>query len=142
MTPITFTIPVCPASLQFSGKRVMVRAGRPIFFKQKKASDWEKIVGWYANPHRPANALEGPLKLAVTYVLKRPIALNAKRYSRERIPAPKRPDLDNLQKNLQDAVKGFWIDDAQIVKLDISKCYAAVAETPRIEITIDTYVAD
>lgn len=135
----SFTIPVCPQSLQFSGRRVMVRNGKPIFFKQKKAADWIKVVEWYAVPHRPASPFDGPLTLEAVYVLKRPVALNAKKHPRTRIPCTKRPDLDNLQKNLQDSIKGFWLDDAQIVHLNIRKYYAAVAETPKIEISIYTY---
>jgi Holliday junction resolvase RusA-like endonuclease len=139
MNIISFTIPVCPASLQFSGRRVMVKNGRPVFFKQKKASDWEKIVGWYSTPYRPATPFTGPLRMSVVFVLKRPVALNAKKFTRDRIPCPKRPDLDNLQKNLQDSVKGFWEDDSQIVSLFLKKVYAATDETPKIEISISQY---
>ena len=37
MTPITFTIPVCPQALQTSGNRLVMVAGKPRFFKNPKA---------------------------------------------------------------------------------------------------------
>ena len=139
MKPISFTIPVCPMSLQNSGRRVMVRNGTPIFYKQKKAKDWEKLIEYTANPHKPARPYEGPISMRVEFVLKRPIALNRKKFNPGRIPCPKRPDADNMQKCLQDSLKGFWLDDAQIVELHLIKVYASKTETPKIEVSIHPY---
>jgi len=134
---IEFTIPVDPMSVQFSGKRVMVRAGKPIFFKQKKVVKWEQSIEWLTAPYRPAVLLEGALEMKVLYVLRRPKVLMAKKHSTDRIWNIHRPDLDNLQKGLQDAIKGFWHDDAQIVRLNLGKCYAAIGEDPKIEVKIN-----
>ena len=133
---ITFTIPVLPVSLQNSGRKVMVMGGRPVFYKEKKAKDWIKVVDFYAAPHKPSKPIEGPIKLSLDFVLKRPVALNAKKFSQGRIPADKRPDTDNLCKCLTDALTGFWVDDAQVTTLEASKWFAARAETPRIEVSI------
>lgn len=40
----------------------------------------------------------------------------------------KKPDLDNMAKQLKDAMSrtGVWGDDRQVVSLRCSKCYAAV----------------
>lgn len=46
----------------------------------------------------------------------------------------KKPDCDNIAKNINDALNGIaYVDDAQIVKETIEKWYAA---TPQVEITI------
>ena len=47
---------------------------------------------------------------------------------RGEIAHTKKPDLDNMAKQLKDAMSrsGFWGDDRQVVSLRCSKCYAAV----------------
>jgi Holliday junction resolvase RusA-like endonuclease len=112
--------------------------GRAIFYKDQKAKNWIKVVGFYANPHAPAEPYEGAIKLTLTFVMKRPVALNGKKNNQGRIPADKRPDTDNLCKCTTDALIGFWIDDAQIAELHASKWYAAKTEQPKIVITIES----
>lgn len=138
MKPITFHIPVVPVSLQNSGRRVCVMGGRAIFYKDQKAKDWIKVVGFYANPHRPASLITEPVRLTLTFVMKRPVALNAKKHNQGRIPADKRPDTDNLSKCLTDALVGFWDDDARICHLSASKYFAGKTEMPHIEVTIES----
>ena len=138
MNPISFVIPVVPKSLQNSGRKAMCMGGRVIFYKAPEAKDWIKVVGFYANPHVPAKPIDGAIRLTLTFVMKRPVALNAKKFNQGRIPADKRPDTDNLCKCTIDAMLGFWIDDAQITELDASKWYASRTETPRIEVTIQS----
>lgn len=135
---VAFTIPVCPQSLQFSGKRVMVRNGKPVFFKTKKAATFTNVVALFSNQHLPPRPVIGPIRMQVCYVLKRPLALSGKKHPQGRIAHTKRPDCDNLQKGLQDALKGFWEDDAQICDLHIVKFYAAKGESPKIEISIES----
>ena len=138
MKPISFTIPVTPVSLQNSGRRVCVMGGRAIFYKDASAKNWIKVVGFYANQHRPANLIAEPVRLTLTFVMKRPIALNAKKHSTGRIPADKRPDTDNLSKCLTDALVGFWDDDARICELRASKYFAGKTEMPHIEVSIES----
>ena len=115
----------------------MVRGGKPVFFKQQHVIRWEQSVEWLAAPYRPEKPLEGALEMEVMFVLKRPKSMQGKKFSEWRIWMTKRPDVDNLQKGLQDALKGFWLDDSQIVKLHLSKCYTALNEGPKIEIKIN-----
>lgn len=112
--------------------------GRAIFYKDEKAKDWIKVVGFYANQFRPAQLIEEPVKLTLTFVMKRPIALNAKKYPAGRIPADKRPDTDNLSKCLTDALVGFWDDDARICHLSATKYFAGKTEMPHIEVSIES----
>jgi Holliday junction resolvase RusA-like endonuclease len=112
--------------------------GRAIFYKDASAKNWIKVVGFYANQHRPAKLIEEPVRLTLTFVMKRPVALNAKKYSTGRIPADKRPDADNLSKGLTDALEGFWDDDARICELRASKYFAGKTEMPHIEVSIES----
>lgn len=56
---------------------------------------------------------------------------------RGEIAHTKKPDLDNMAKQLKDAMSrtGFWGDDRQVVSLRCSKCYAAV---PHWEVAVYT----
>jgi Holliday junction resolvase RusA-like endonuclease len=140
--PISLTLPISPRSIQFSGKRVMVRAGRPVFFKNKQAVGFQSQVASYAASSAPPELLTCPISLSVVFVVQRPKALGGKRHPAGRIPAVKRPDLDNLVKGLLDAIKGYWVDDSQIVSMQLQKHYAAKEEKPHIHITIDEYRAE
>ena len=133
---IRFIIPVCPMSLQTSGKQMVIRKGRPIFFKTQKASDYQKIIRLYASQHRPKEPWECPIYLQVDYFLERPARLNTKAHGAGAQYHDKRPDLDNLQKGTQDAFKGFWLDDSQIVALNIRKYYCPFGEKPWIAISM------
>ena len=136
MSSISFVIPTEPKSLQNSGRKVMCKGGRAIFYKAPEAKAWIKVVGFYANPHVPAQYIQGPISLTLTFVMKRPVALNGKKFNQGRIPFDKRPDTDNLSKGFTDALVGFWMDDSQITELHASKWYAAKGEMPKIEVAI------
>lgn len=52
-------------------------------------------------------------------------------------PPRPRPDVDNIQKGIQDALKGIaYGDDSQIIRGDVTKRYAARGEQGKTEITI------
>ena len=133
---IMFIIPVCPMSLQTSGKQIIIRKGRPLFFKTPKASDYQKIIRLYANKYRPKTPWSCPIRMVVDYFLPRPARLNTKKIPACQQYAEKRPDLDNLQKGTQDAFQGFWEDDSQIVELSMRKFYCAVGERGRITLEL------
>jgi Holliday junction resolvase RusA-like endonuclease len=139
MEAVSFIVPIMPASMQGAGKRAMSMGGRVVFFKEKRAKDYETAIKFYASPHIPKEKFTGPVKLTIAFVLKRPASLNGKKFPQERIPATKRPDLDNLVKfSVQDCLSAFWEDDSLVTQLIASKWYAAVNEQPKIEIAIES----
>lgn len=72
--------------------------------------------------------MQGPLRLEVTFYLRRP----ASRAKKHRYP-DRRPDVENLVKSVMDALTGIlWADDAQVVTLNAQKRYG----DPRAEITV------
>jgi Holliday junction resolvase RusA-like endonuclease len=126
-----FTIKVIPKPLQTSGKRLVVVNGKPRFFKSSAATAYQREIALQSARHLPAQPHEGPLSLRLSFVLPRP-----QRVKGGCLLADKRPDLDNLIKGTQDALAGFWRDDAQIVCLIAGKKYAPEGHFPCIGVTI------
>lgn len=67
--------------------------------------------------------LKGPLLIIAHYKIPSPLGLSTKRRKAQNyLPHLKKPDGDNLEKFLNDALSGVvWVDDAQIVWLLRSK---------------------
>ena len=72
---------------------------------------------------RPQPLLKGPLLVIVHFVLPAPISQpETRRRKQNLLPHMKRPDGDNLEKYLNDALSGVvWNDDAQITWILRSK---------------------
>ena len=122
---ISFTIPVAAKSVQTGGKRMMIRGGKPLFFKDKATDTYDKSIIALAARHRPVLPLTGPLRVAIEFFLSRPKNRMRKCDAEGSIWCDKRPDIDNLVKGVLDPLTklGFWQDDSQITTLVVSKCY-------------------
>lgn len=84
--------------------------------------------------------LDGPLEMSVIYVFSRPKSLGSRNPIRQ--PRPHRPDLDNLDKALLDALNGqAYKDDQQICRLTSTKVYAALDEDPCIEVELTPFIS-
>lgn len=99
-----------------------VPKGRPRFtrsghvYTPKKTKEFEKLVKLKAR-QAVTEQLEGPLEMEVMFFIRKP-----KTVKRE-YPEVK-PDLDNLEKALKDALNGVvYRDDAQIVRKISCKLY-------------------
>jgi Holliday junction resolvase RusA-like endonuclease len=80
-------------------------------------------------------AMQGPLAIELVFVLPRPKL--PKKLGTHRLPHAKRPDFDNLEKSVVDALTGLaWNDDAQLCDVRTMKWIAAADEVPHVEITI------
>ena len=72
------------------------------------------------------------------FVMPRPQRLLRKIDPSERIPHCQKPDRDNLDKAVLDALTGIaWIDDCQVHAGCIEKWFAAKDEQPHVRITIE-----
>lgn len=99
---------------------------------------WQQVAGVLMRQgygRRPRH--EGPVCLDVVAVLERPARLAGtarKPVPRGRLPAPKTPDKDNIEKLVADALKLAEVvkDDAQIVDGGTTKVYAAIGEGPSV----------
>lgn len=81
--------------------------------------------------------LGGPLRCDLVFVLPRPKSLIWKTRAMPRAYHAAKPDRDNLDKSVMDALKGLaWNDDAQVCQGSIEKWIAAGDEQPHVLIHI------
>ena len=84
---------------------------------KKRVVDAAKAVMFASRMESP---LQGPIKLDVTFYMKRPKATPV-----TETWCIKRPDLDNMEKLLNDALQGvLFDDDSQVCVINSSKLYA------------------
>ncbi len=82
--------------------------------------------------------LEGPFGVSIVFVFPRPASMMWKRKPMPRVRHTGRPDRDNLDKAVLDAMKGLiFRDDAQVCAGTIEKWIAAGDEQPHVTIVIE-----
>jgi Holliday junction resolvase RusA-like endonuclease len=107
------------------------KTGRP--FTPKKTIDYERRVAWLCAPVR----IEGPVRVDVLAVFKRPQKLNAKRHPDGLMPYAGRTDLDNVIKAVLDGLQGrAFINDRQVIDINARARYAERGGTPRTQIEV------
>ena len=121
----SFWVPGKPRS-QLRPRAVRTLTGKVRVYSAGSAADWKAAIRAAAHRHTPASALDGPLAIVLRFYFKRPRRLWGDEHSIEAIPYTAKPDLDNLEKPVLDALTAaqWWRDDAQIVRLQSSKHYA------------------
>lgn len=96
-------------------------------FNQKEA------IRWQLRPHAPKEPLKGPVSVNLHFYLPVPktVRKHVKTQMLNGIAMPyKRPDLDNLAYLVTNAmIDLIYIDDAQIVNLNLRKRYAEIPKT-------------
>lgn len=97
--------------------------GRPRFTRQghaytpDKTRKYEAELRLWASKFAPKKPLTGPLRIEVIFNLQKP------KKPKSKFPIT-RPDIDNYFKCM-DAFNGLlWVDDSQIVQVDMRKYYA------------------
>lgn len=81
--------------------------------------------------------LDGPLRVDIEFVFPRTKSQTWKTRPMPRIPHAKKPDRDNLDKAVLDALNGLlWVDDAQVCDGRLTKWIAAGDEQPHVAITV------
>ena len=124
---IKFTLPIIPTAQ--ARPKVTVRNGFARGYKTEAQQANERTLEAWLKDHAPGKPLDGPLVLEFVAAMPVPASVSkrvrAAMLSGEDMPA-KRPDLDNVCKNLTDCMTRlqFWHDDAQIVCLHCEKIYA------------------
>lgn len=99
---------------------------------------WRELVARCEEYGNPPEALAGPLALELVVLMPRPARLRTKKSPDGRVPHVGVPDADNLAKAAMDALTmaGAWVDDAQVVRLVVTKSYASKVEAPGAAITL------
>jgi Holliday junction resolvase RusA-like endonuclease len=111
-----------------------------VAYKSAGQKSAEAVLDDLLSKRAPEKPLDGPLVLE--FIAGMPIPASTSKKQREamlrgEIAHTKKPDLDNMAKQLKDAMTraGFWRDDKQVVALRCSKRYAAV---PHWEVAVYT----
>jgi Holliday junction resolvase RusA-like endonuclease len=126
---IEFIVPGQPAP---KGRPKFARRGKGVVaYTPAKTAAYETLV-----QHAARVAMAGrvptarPVKLVVNLALQVPASWSKRRRALAiagEIRATKKPDADNVLKGLKDGCNGIvWIDDAQVVRIDLSKEYGAI----------------
>lgn len=104
-----------------------VAKGRPRFTKQgraytpKKTKEFTDAIKKMAYQQYKNGPIKDAIHCTVVFMIKKP-----KTVTRE-YPTVK-PDLDNLEKSLYDALNGIaYVDDSQIISHNVSKKYGSVS---------------
>lgn len=96
--------------------------------KNNKA--WELLVREEAGKHRPPALLLGPIRLSLTFHMKKPKSLPKRKPA---LPI-KKPDLSKMFRSVEDALTGvIYRDDAQIVQGYAEKIYS---DAPGVEVRV------
>lgn len=117
MIEITLDMKIPSATAQQIG--LAVRNGRAYTYKKQKVRDAEKEFAIRLMPHRPKKPIEGAVFLSIEWYY------GTKDKKKQYTLKTTRPDLDNLNKILQDSLVkvGFMKDDSQIARLKATKAW-------------------
>ena len=130
---ISFTIPGVPIP---QPRPSVTRTGR-VFYKANGCREWRQAIALTASRLFPVPD-DGPWKIQAVYIFERPPSHYTKSGKLTRaakaIQIPPRPDVDNLNKALNDALEGvIYNNDSQIGWQEAGKVYGDKART---EVTI------
>lgn len=151
MKSVLFRIPMVPKG-QSRGRVGAMRIGtngdgsaryRGMIFEDKKAKEHKSTLRSMAAPHMPTERFTGPVEVRILAIFPRPKALCAvSKRTGEPLAAPGRrwhtskPDKDNIEKAVLDALKDWWDDDAQVCVGCTFKQVAAFDEQPHYQIFV------
>jgi Holliday junction resolvase RusA-like endonuclease len=120
------TIPLVPKPQARS--RFSTRGGFAKAYKSKEQRTEEEFIMFYLKEHVPAQPIQTGVKLKVICYMPIPKSTSKKKRALMEIgqvPHIKKPDLDNLLKNIMDCMTKmqFWKDDRQVFDIHIVKRY-------------------
>lgn len=136
-----FELPITPPTATAQQKKHYYNKnlGRVATYKPKNVVSAENLLMTALYVHKPASPLGGALSVSIVFYF--PFKkTEKKRVIKAGLPVPKvtKPDLDNMAKNVLDAMTklGYWDDDALICNLNLRKYYAPQG---KIAISIDKF---
>ena len=120
------TIPLVPAPQKRA--RFSTRGGFAKAYKSKEQRSEEEFIMFYLKEHVPPSPIECGVKLKVICYM--PIPKSTSKKNRAlmelgQVPHIKKPDLDNLLKNIMDCMTKlqFWRDDSLVFETHALKRY-------------------
>lgn len=128
MTALDFTLHCVPTAQQ-RPRHMRTKSGIDVTYKSSAQRSNEATLDALLALHAPENPLTGGLELHFTAFMPLPMSESKKRKKAMlsgHIGHTVKPDLDNLCKQLKDAMtrSRFWHDDRQVVRLVCEKVYS------------------
>ena len=140
---IKFTIPAVPVAQPRQRHSVVCGHVRNYTPSKHPVNAFKATVAWCARAAYSGPIIDGPIGVYLNFVFPRTKNMIWKTKPMPRVWIPKRPDDDNLEKSVWDALSGVaWRDDCLICRNLTEKCYASGNEQPHVEViihTLDTY---
>lgn len=97
----------------------------------KNLHQWRDLVAAVAQQYAPAQLIDGPIRLGVTFWMPRP-------KTTKRIYPTVAPDLDKLIRAIGDALTNvIWVDDSRVVEVRAAKRYASESLPPGIRVEVE-----
>lgn len=129
MTALSFTLHCVPTAQQ-RPRHMRTTTGRDLTYKSGRQEANERALESLLVLHVPDKPFTGGVELRFTAIMPLPTSESKKRKEamlRGEIGHTVKPDLDNLAKQLKDAMTRlrFWHDDKQVVRLVGEKVYGA-----------------
>ena len=118
-----FFMPMDPPTATAQETQVMVRNGKPVFYKPEKVKAAKQKLVAHLMKHKPDEPFNCGIRLTSLWCFA-PHNRNQKPGTYRTI----KPDTDNLQKLLKDCMTecGFWRDDALVASETIEKFWADI----------------
>ena len=122
--------------------RAFAMKGKICVYNPGTAEAWKSAIAEAARPFVPETPLEGPIRVNITWYLPRPKRLCRKKDWPGPLPHVAKPDRDNLDKAVLDALKtiGFYRDDSQVCDGVLRKRYPSIGIPPGADISIWRWV--
>ena len=125
-------------------QRAVMRGQHAGVYDPGTAAAWRERIAIEAKQHRPPEPLEGPIRMDLVIIVKRPkshlgtgrnahkIKRSAPRHWHTQAKGPNGGDIDNYRKAVMDELTqvGFWHDDGQVCRGEPMKRWAAPGERP------------
>lgn len=94
------------------------------------ADGWKQRITAFGHRHQPDHPIDGPVRVDIEFRLPRPQRLMRKCDPEGPVPCFAKPDRDNLEKAVLDAMTkaGWWKDDGQVCAGQVRKMYAGKRE--------------
>lgn len=134
---VEFIVPAIPVPQP--RPRATIRGNHAAVYHPKNTpvEDFKATCRLAASEAYSGPPLDGPLRLDVEFVFPRPKAMFWKTKPMPRVWHTKKPDRDNVDKSLMDALSGLlWHDDSQVCDGRIQKWTAAGDEQPHARLVL------
>lgn len=146
MIDIIFSVPIVPEGAQRAKSRALMgkggkpvmKNGRPVVVTNKvtKTLAWQSKLAEAAERHMPDALIDEPVRVDVLALFPRPKRLMRKCDPEGPVWHDKKPDRDNLDKNVLDGLKAFWRDDTLVCLGTLLKAYHAKDGRPAVVVRI------